>query len=282
MNQPNVQHEPAMTEESRRPDTLRLALHEVLDGASPEEVARRHGVRVTALREAMLEIGSTLPGSSRAIKRAFSRRRLKPEQEAALHALIQRHLPDDLGGTDLLWSREAVRWLIERETGMRFPDRTLASYLERWGFVPEKPMRVLAASQPALVRDWLRRDLPVLTMQAREAAGIVCWLGMSVLEPRTQGRWSAQQPRTAPALPWRLGETRMLFLTTNRGQSHWLVHEGAPSHALLITLLERALRMDSRRHFLIGHRHALLTAPEFLTWASGHRERLHLEIIPIG
>lgn len=216
------------------------------------------------------------------INRAFSRRRLTPEQEAALHALIQRNLPDALGGTDLLWSREAVRWLIERETGMRFPDRTLASYLERWGFAPEKPMRVLAASQPAQIREWLRRDLPVLTMQARETAGIVCWLGMTALEPRLHGRWSAQQPRMATAVPWQQGVTRMLFLTTNRGQSLWLVHEGPPSHALLITLLERALRMDGRRHFLIGHRHALLATPEFLSWASARRERLHVEIIPIG
>ena len=40
-----------------------------------------------------------------------------------------------------LWTRKAVMDLIEQETGIRMPIRTVGEYLKRWGFTPQKPVK---------------------------------------------------------------------------------------------------------------------------------------------
>lgn len=278
MNTPGAEHERTMTEDQRRNDSLRNALHDVLDGVTLERAARNHDVRLDVLHEAISRLGAAMPSTTKATTRP-TRRRLTTEQESGIHALARRHTPDELGGAHLLWSREAMRWLIERETGMRFPDRTLAAYLERWGFAPEKPMRALAARRPGIMREWLRRDLPVITLQGREAAGVVYWLGATELVPRAVGL--VQQMKGEKVSPWIPEMARMLFLTTNRGLILWVGHDGPPTHARLIQLLERAHRMDPRKHFIIGHRHPLLMSDEFIKWASERRSAFQFEIVPI-
>src|SRR5215212_5396580 len=52
---------------------------------------------------------------------------LAPEQEARVRALIRRHTPDELDLPFALWSQAAVR--------------TMSTYLARWGFTAQKPLR---------------------------------------------------------------------------------------------------------------------------------------------
>jgi len=50
-----------------------------------------------------------------------------------------RRLYSNLRTPDLvitLWTRKAVMELIEQETGIRMPIRTVGEYLKRWGFTP--------------------------------------------------------------------------------------------------------------------------------------------------
>ena len=49
---------------------------------------------------------------------------LAPEQEAQIRALIRRHTPDELDLPFALWSRAAVRMLIERQCGVRLASST--------------------------------------------------------------------------------------------------------------------------------------------------------------
>lgn len=279
MIRPGTGYDRAMTETKRNEESLRQALNDVLHGARLEEAASRHGLHASSLQDAILRLGSAIQRPQGKGARS-SRRRLTTEQESAIHALVRDHLPDELGSPDLLWSRETMRWLIERETGMRFPDRTLATYLERWGFAPEKPMRVLASHSPAQVREWLRRDLPVLTMQAREVAGTVYWLGIAKLEPRPGPQQQSKHPNGS--LSWFPEGARLLFLTTNRGFTLWLVHRGPPTHDRLIDLIERAQRMDARKVFIIGHQHPMMRSDAFRSWTSSRNAEIHIELMPVG
>lgn len=271
-------------EDSVEGHALRAALHDVLDGADPEAAADRHGLPLAQLREALMRIGSSIKSRRRTVSRAATdRRRLRPEQEARIHGLVCQQLPDALGGTERLWSRDAVRWLIERETGARLPDRTLAAYLERWGFAPEKPMRMQAALQPVRMREWLRRDFPVIAMQAREAEGQVAWLGSAPLQAVHHGKQPKGARRTTVHSPlWESGVLRMLFITSNRGHLRWLVHEGLPTSALLINLLERAIATDERRLFLVAAWEPILASTEFADWIATRRDRVMLELLPFG
>ena len=96
---------------------------------------------------------------------------LQAEQEAEVRALISRHTPDDLGLPFALWSRAAVRELIERHCGVRLAVRTMSTYLARWGFTAQKPLRRADEQSPKSVRRWLRREYPAIVARARGEKG---------------------------------------------------------------------------------------------------------------
>ena len=82
---------------------------------------------------------------------------LDAEQEAATCDLIRRHTPDELDLPFALWSRAAVRETIWQRFGVRLAVRTIGTYLARWGFTAQKPLRRAYEQDPVAVRRWQRR-----------------------------------------------------------------------------------------------------------------------------
>lgn len=271
----------AMPHETLEQRALRLALHEVLDGEDPTSAAASHGVAIERLLSAMDDLGRQRHKARPARRNGTNpdRRKLSFAQESAIHGLIRAAAPDMIGGAERLWSREGVRLLVARETGLHLPERTLSSYLERWGFAPEKPLRAMAARHPARMREWLKRDYPVIAMLAREAEGRVAWWGHAPLLARQQGKLP---PGTKAALVdsplWQAGRFSLLFITGNRGHARWQVQEGAPTAAMVIDFLERYLCDEPRGLFLIMPADALFLVPEFVAWAALNKERVSLHL----
>jgi len=271
----------AMLDETIGERALRMAMHEVLDGADPALAAAMHGVPMPDLLRSLSSFA--VPKSHALAKRNREpqpeRRKLSTAQEMGIHALIRTGAPELIGANERLWSRESVRWLVARETGHLLPERTLSSYLERWGFAPEKPLRALAAKHPLRMREWLKRDYPVIAMLARDADGRVGWLGHAPLLARQQGKL---QPGTKPALVesplWEAGRFNLLFIIGNRGHGRWRVHEGSLTTAIAIDLLERFLHGEPRKLFLILPAGPLFTAPEFVAWAAKNTDRISLHL----
>lgn len=271
----------AMPHETLEQRALRLALHDVLDGMEPVSAAGAHGVAIERLLSAMDSLGrGPRAAAPRRVRDAKpDRRKLSVAQETAIHGLIRSCAPDGIGGAERLWSREAVRWLVARETGLHLPERTLSSYLERWGFAPEKPMRAMAAQHPARMREWLKRDYPVVAMLARDGDGRVAWWGHAPLLARQQGKLppGTKAPLVSSPL-WEAGRFHLMFIMGNRGHARWLVHEGALLPAMAIELLERCLKDEQRKLFLIVPAAPVLAAAEFVAWASRNKERISLHL----
>lgn len=286
MNAPPSDHHSAfMRDDSLHARALRMAMHAVLDGLSPDEAAMRHGLLAEELRLALSGLGRSAALASRPARARVrtERRKLTPEQEASLHARILASLPDELGGSSKLWSREAVRWLVHRETGLHLPDRTLSTYLERWGFAPEKPMRAMAKLHPGRMRAWLKSDYPVVAMIARESNGIVGWWGCAPLLPRKHGKQDrAAQHGSVPNRLWEPDRFSVVFVTTNRGHARWRVFEGALRTGTVTDLLECFVAEDERKLFLILPADPLFTTPEFISWAMSMKERISFHLFNGG
>ena len=86
-----------------------------------------------------------------------SGRLLNTEQEQSLQQTIATKSPQELGIPSALWTRQAVRELIQQQVGIRLPIRTVGEYLRRWGFTPQKPVRKAYKQDPKAVAEWLER-----------------------------------------------------------------------------------------------------------------------------
>src|ERR671939_468381 len=100
---------------------------------------------------------------------------LSARQDAAMRKLIGTRTPDQLGLPFALWSRAAVRELVAQRCGVRLAIRTTGTYLARWGFTAQKPLRRAYEQRPKDVQRWLREEHPAVVAQAKRENGIILW-----------------------------------------------------------------------------------------------------------
>jgi len=77
--------------------------------------------------------------------------RLAGHQAATIVRLITDRCPDQLKLPFALWTRDAVRQLIEERYGISISVWTAGRYLKRWGFTPQKPLRRAYEQDPQAV-----------------------------------------------------------------------------------------------------------------------------------
>ena len=83
--------------------------------------------------------------------------------------------PEQQGLPWALWTRRAVREVIERRLGKRLGLTTVQLYLQRWGMSPQKPLVRAKERSPAAVTAWLERDYPAIARRARAAKAVIYW-----------------------------------------------------------------------------------------------------------
>ena len=74
-------------------------------------------------------------------KKMGTGRHLSAEQELEIQRTICDRRPEQLKMDFALWSRPAVKQLIERSYGLALSVRAVGNYLARWGFTPQKPIK---------------------------------------------------------------------------------------------------------------------------------------------
>ncbi|MBL7957204.1 MAG: winged helix-turn-helix domain-containing protein [Flavobacteriales bacterium] len=258
---------------------LAAAMKKLLAGNSLEMVARFYGFPSEVLREAWLEhLEKGMASPHDQGRGATARRKLTQDQEAELSVAIQSAAPDQLGLRSKLWDRDCVKQLVKDRTGIELPSRTLSTYLERWGYAPEKPLQAYHRNHPSTMQTWIKRDYPVIAMLARESGSLVHWWGITRLLPRMSGASANELVQAMASTP---GMLNAVFATTNRGQLRWLVHKGALRMEDLIDFFERLL-VDAGAlvHIIVDNR-PFLNDPRFLEWKLRNRDRIEFHVVPL-
>jgi hypothetical protein len=129
-------------------------------------------------------------------------------------------MPDALGLDFALWSRAAVQALVWQRFGVGVAVRTMGSYLARWGYTPQKPLRRAYEQDPAAVRRWLRRDYPTIAARAKAEKGVIFWGDESGLRSDdVRGRSYAPRGETPVVRPnHRRANVGLISAVTNKGE----------------------------------------------------------------
>jgi transposase len=211
-----------------------------------------------------------------------TRRYLDAAQEAEVRGLIRRHTPDELGLPFALWSRAAVRELVLQRCGVELAVRTMGTYLARWGFTAQKPIRRAYEQDPAAVRRWLRRDYPAVLARAKRAHGAIFWGDETGLRSDdVRGRSYAPRGRTpAVRVCHRRAGLSLISAVTNKGELRWMVVDGAVNAPTFIRFLERLIRDAGRKVFLILDRLKAHRARLTRDWLAEHRTEIEVAFLP--
>ena len=207
---------------------------------------------------------------------------LQAEQEAEVRVLMGRHTPDDLGLPFALWSRAAVRELIERHCGVRLAVRTMSTYLARWGFTAQKPLRRAYEQSPKSVRHWLRREYPALVAQARAEKATIFWGDETgVRSDDGRGRSFAPRGRTPVVRPsHRRARLGLISAVTNKGELRWMVLEGAVTAPSLIRFLGRLIEDARGKVILIWDNLPVHRSQAVRGWLAERTEQIEVFHLP--
>jgi transposase len=205
------------------------------------------------------------------------------QQATLVRAITSRH-PDQLRIPGLLWSREGVRALIERECGVRLDVTTVGRYLRRWGFTLKRPAKRALEADPVLVEAWLSKVYPQLKARAAKEHGLILWQGESGVQLGNLTPKAGYAPRGARATARISGRgisQNMISALAGSGQLHFSLFAGRFSAKVFIGFLDRLIRSyPEHKIFLICDNHSTHHAKLVQRWVAERSERIELYFLP--
>jgi len=180
-------------------------------------------------------------------------RLLSSEQEKQVQNLIIDKMPDQLKLPFALWTRRAIVELIKREFGVTIAIRTMGTYLERWGFTPQKPKKRAYEQNDKLVKKWLEEEYPQIKAQAKQENAEIHWGDETGIKNQCQyGRSYAPKGKT-PTIT-QMGQRlslNMISTITNQGKVRFMTYKGTMNSDMLIKFLTRLTKDKNKKIYLI-------------------------------
>jgi transposase len=221
---------------------------------------------------------------------AGQRRGRRPGEQKALSAvredrrrgLIARGCPDQFGLSFALWTRQAVRALIARESGVWLTLPVVGRHLRAWGFTAQRPARRAPERRDGAVRAGLASPYPALARNAQAQGCDIPWADETGLSSRANYRRSFA-PRGHTPVIRRAGKRlspSMISSLTNRGKRRFMIDEGALKAPIFRNFLHRPIREAARRLFVIVDNLPVPRAHRVTAEVQDNADRIELFYLP--
>jgi transposase len=267
-------------------DALRLrAVHARQLGYAVGDIAAILGVREETVSRWCSRYArggqEALPGD-RTGRPIGSGRRLTDDQERAIQQAIEAQTPQELAIASALWTRQAVRELIEQQVGIRLPIRTVGEYLRRWGFTPQVPVRKAYKQDPKAVAEWLEKKYPEIESRAAKEGGEIHWGDETGVRSTCQHSRGYARPGDTPELtvPGNRFSVNMISTITNQGKVRWMTYTGKMNAALFIVFLTRLIAGATKKVSLIVDHLSVHEAAAVEQWLSDKTDQIEVFYLP--
>lgn len=210
-------------------------------------------------------------------------RTLTDEQELRIQKLICEKRPEQLKMDFALWTRGAVKELIQRELGLDLSIRAVGDYLSRWGFTPQKPIKRAYEQQPKAVRKWLDEEYPEIECRAVKEGAEIHW-GDETCVMNTDVRGRSYSPRgqtpETRAVWGRREKFSMISTVTNRGKCRWMIIDGAFNSDRFIEFMGLLIKDAERKVFLVLDNLRVHHSKLVKEWVAKHEDEIELFFLP--
>jgi transposase len=234
----------------------KTAIKLVKKGKKQKEVAALFGIRTTSVSEWVKnykELGIRgLKANKRGVK-SEDKKLLTIEQEKQIQKMITDTMPDQLKLDFALWTRKAVKELVEREFGIVIAISTMGDYLRKWGFTPQKPKKRAYEQCPKAVQNWLDVEYPKIKSRAEEEGAEIHWGDETgVKNSCNHGRSYAPKGKTPVKKHMaKRFSVNMISTVTNRGKVQFMIYSGSMNSDRLIEFMEQLIKGNKTKIFLI-------------------------------
>jgi len=209
-------------------------------------------------------------------------RTLTMKQENKIKKLIVDKYPDQLKFDYALWTREAVKLLIEKECKIVVPIRTVGEYLKRWGYTPQKPVKYAYERDGEKVKDWLEKQYPDIKKRAKRQKAEIYWGDETTVKASdVRGRGYAPKGKTPVVNRTEKRENvSMISAITNKGKVFWKLHEGSINGTLVLDFAKRLIRNKKNKIYLILDNAKTHHSKMLNEWAGKNKDKIELFYLP--
>lgn len=209
-------------------------------------------------------------------------RKLDPSQEREIKRLLIDKHPEQMKLNFALWTREAVRDLIDTRFKINVPLRTITDYLRRWGFTPQKPVRRAYERNDKMVKKWLDEDYPKIVKEARKQGAQIHWgdeTGLRTDDAKGRGfSLKGKKPvRHCKGTPEKIN---MISTVTNQGTLRFMFYKEKMSANVFIRFLRRLIKSAEKKIFLIVDNLRVHHSKVVKAWIEEHRCEISIFYLP--
>ncbi len=224
---------------------------------------------------------AALPGQ-RTGRPLGSGRVLSDAQAQRIQQCLDNFTPQALGIAHALWTRRAVRELIQQECGITLAERTVGAYLRRWGYTSKKPSRRGRKQDPDEVEQWLLETYPAIEVKAFQEDAEILWTDeVGVAADHHPGTGYAR--RGEPALldvPSPHIRVNQISAISNEGSVQFMTYKGMLTAVVFLQFLQRLVAGAQRKILLIADRLQAHKTPEVMAWLAEHKGQIEVFYLP--
>ncbi len=271
--------------ESSRQTIRKRAIKLINNGKKKGEVAILFGVKAGTISDWVKnykEYGvDGLKGKPRGVK-SEDRKLLSADQEKAVQLMIVDKMPDQMKLDYALWTRKAVKELVEREFGVILAINTMGDYLRKWGFTPQKPKKKAYEQCPKKVQKWLDEEYPQIQKRAKEENAEIQWADETGVRNDCQhGRSYAPKGKTPTKKSMsKRFSLNMISSVTNQGKVQFMIYSENMNSAKLIEFLEQLIKNSQQKIFLILDNLRVHHSYVVKDWVKENSQKIELFFLP--
>jgi transposase len=261
------------------------AISLINSGKKQKEIAALYGVRAATVNDWVrfykLFGNKGLKDKSRGVK-SEDKKLLSSKQEKMAQKMILDTMPDQLKLPYSLWTRKAVKELVEREFGVVMAINTMGDYLRSWGYSPQKPKKKAYEQCSKKVQKWLDEEYPMITKRAKEEDAQIHWGDETGVRNNSQhGRSYAPKGRTPvkKSMAKRFS-VNMVSSVTNRGKVEFMIYSGSMNADRLIEFMKQLIQTKDRKTFLILDNLRVHHSKVVKRWVEENKDKIELFYLP--
>jgi transposase len=257
----------------------------IKSGVTQKEVAKIFGVRTNTVSAWVKSYETNGQKGLKDVKRGIkseSKKLLSSEQELSIQKMIIDKMPDQLKLSFSLWTRKAVKELIERELGIVIAIRTIGDYLSSWGFTPQKPKKKAYEQNPKSVEKWMEEEYPKIKKKAKSENGEIHWGDETGIKNSSHfGRSYAPKGKTPVrrTMGKRLS-TNMISSITNQGKVEFIIYSGTMNADRFLKFLRQLIKNRERKIYLILDNLKVHHSKIVKRWVEKNKRTIELFFLP--
>jgi len=257
----------------------------IKQGVKKKDVVTQLGVNkntVTNWWQSYQEKGSKSYHYDKPGLKSGDKKLLTDQQELAIQEMIVDKMPDQLKLDFALWTRKAVKELVEREFGIVIALTTIGDYLRRWGYTPQKPKKRAYEQCPKEVQKWLDEEYPKIKAQAKEEGAEIHWADETGVKNQCHhGRSYAPRGKT----PVKKGMSKrfsvnMISSVTNQGKVQFMIYSDTMNSDKFIEFLGQLIKSSQKKLYVILDNLRVHHSKPVKQWTEENKEDIELFFLP--